>query len=390
MYLKYMQVRGEGALLRSHCTFLLLSVLLCLLDLSTISLTAATDDVVADNDDDDVVFCFAPQSLAHPGEAVGLLASQSVGEPSTQMTLNTFHLAGRGEANVTLGIPRLREIVMTASSNIRTPTMVLPIRAGLPEDTADKLAHLFECLSLQDLLTGLRVVERLRVGPSGARSRLYSVHMGFCAQSMSEASLSFARLVDSLETRFIPSALRGLKKHMANPVSGRKVMASAAPVPKGAASDFAAEEMDGDATAAAIAASAKRTENTAEEGSLVEKVRRKKGDGVGYADADEDDLMEIRRQGTEEADDQGSEEETEGKKNNKSSRGNKGSKSTALKKPEIARPSISASPTEFGHRKKALLHKHSMLRDYEFDQTTCSATIQLNLPATGPKVCVSE
>jgi DNA-directed RNA polymerase I subunit RPA1 len=39
---------------------------------------------------------------------VGVLAAQSVGEPSTQMTLNTFHMAGRGEANVTLGIPRLR------------------------------------------------------------------------------------------------------------------------------------------------------------------------------------------------------------------------------------------------------------------------------------------
>jgi DNA-directed RNA polymerase I subunit RPA1 len=36
-------------------------------------------------------------------------------QPSTQMTLNTFHFAGRGEANVTLGIPRLREILMTAS-----------------------------------------------------------------------------------------------------------------------------------------------------------------------------------------------------------------------------------------------------------------------------------
>jgi DNA-directed RNA polymerase I subunit RPA1 len=35
-------------------------------------------------------------SLAAPGEAVGVLAAQSVGEPSTQMTLNTFHMAGRG------------------------------------------------------------------------------------------------------------------------------------------------------------------------------------------------------------------------------------------------------------------------------------------------------
>ena len=48
------------------------------------------------------------RAAAASGEAVGVLAAQSVGEPSTQMTLNTFHMAGRGEANVTLGIPRLR------------------------------------------------------------------------------------------------------------------------------------------------------------------------------------------------------------------------------------------------------------------------------------------
>ena len=53
------------------------------------------------------------KNLAEPGEAVGPLAAQSVGEPSTQMTLNTFHLAGHGGANVTLGIPRLRELLMT-------------------------------------------------------------------------------------------------------------------------------------------------------------------------------------------------------------------------------------------------------------------------------------
>ncbi|CAN0124332.1 unnamed protein product, partial [Ectocarpus fasciculatus] len=57
--------------------------------------------------------------LANPGETVGSIAAQSVGEPSTQMTLNTFHLAGHGGANVTLGIPRLREIIMTAAKNLK-------------------------------------------------------------------------------------------------------------------------------------------------------------------------------------------------------------------------------------------------------------------------------
>ena len=45
------------------------------------------------------------------------------------MTLNTFHFAGRGEMNVTLGIPRLREILMVASSNIKTPAMDIPVKA---------------------------------------------------------------------------------------------------------------------------------------------------------------------------------------------------------------------------------------------------------------------
>jgi hypothetical protein len=43
------------------------------------------------------------------------------------MTLNTFHLAGKGEVNVTLGIPRLREIIMTAGAN-STPSMILPLK----------------------------------------------------------------------------------------------------------------------------------------------------------------------------------------------------------------------------------------------------------------------
>lgn len=50
-------------------------------------------------------------SLVDPGEAVGMVAAQSVGEPSTQMTLRTFHFAGVREFNVTLGLPRLIEIV---------------------------------------------------------------------------------------------------------------------------------------------------------------------------------------------------------------------------------------------------------------------------------------
>lgn len=63
-------------------------------------------------------------SLIEPGEAVGTVAAQSMGEPSTQMTLNTFHYAGVAEINVTLGLPRIIEIV-DARKNPSTPIMTV-------------------------------------------------------------------------------------------------------------------------------------------------------------------------------------------------------------------------------------------------------------------------
>ena len=57
-------------------------------------------------------------------EAVGVIAAQSIGEPGTQMTMRTFHYAGVAEINVTLGLPRLIEI-MDARKEPSTPTMTV-------------------------------------------------------------------------------------------------------------------------------------------------------------------------------------------------------------------------------------------------------------------------
>ena len=75
---------------------------------------------------------------------------QSIGEPSTQMTLNTFHFAGRGEMNVTLGIPRLREILMVGSRNIKTQAMDVPVKVGA-RDNAKKLQKQFNKVFLSDV-----------------------------------------------------------------------------------------------------------------------------------------------------------------------------------------------------------------------------------------------
>lgn len=66
------------------------------------------------------------RSIAKAGDMVGNLAAQSIGEPATQMTLNTFHFAGVSSKNVTLGVPRLKEILNLAK-NIRTPSNTIYI-----------------------------------------------------------------------------------------------------------------------------------------------------------------------------------------------------------------------------------------------------------------------
>ncbi|MBT6519368.1 DNA-directed RNA polymerase subunit A'' [Candidatus Woesearchaeota archaeon] len=68
------------------------------------------------------------ESRADPGESVGLVASESIGEQGTQMTLNTFHLAGVAEMNVTVGLPRIIEI-LDARKTIATPMMEVYLKS---------------------------------------------------------------------------------------------------------------------------------------------------------------------------------------------------------------------------------------------------------------------
>ncbi|KAL5507950.1 hypothetical protein ACEPAH_5568 [Sanghuangporus vaninii] len=115
------------------------------------------------------------RSMVDPGEAVGLLASQGVGEPSTQMTLNTFHFAGHGAANVTLGIPRLREIVMTASTKPKTPSMTMRVRSGVDEEVIQRFCKRASRLTLSQIVDSVKVDEKL----TQSRQRYFTVHISF-------------------------------------------------------------------------------------------------------------------------------------------------------------------------------------------------------------------
>jgi DNA-directed RNA polymerase II subunit RPB1 len=73
------------------------------------------------------------QAQVQPGEMVGALAAQSLGEPATQMTLNTFHYAGVSAKNVTLGVPRLKEII-NISKQPKTPSLTVFLQGAAARD----------------------------------------------------------------------------------------------------------------------------------------------------------------------------------------------------------------------------------------------------------------
>jgi len=84
-------------------------------------------------------------------EAVGVIAAQSIGEPGTQMTMRTFHYAGVAEINVTLGLPRLIEI-MDARKEPSTPTMTIYLDSeyGVDRDKAREVSWQIEAAPLHE------------------------------------------------------------------------------------------------------------------------------------------------------------------------------------------------------------------------------------------------
>jgi DNA-directed RNA polymerase subunit A' len=92
------------------------------------------------------------RALMEPGEAVGIVAAQSIGEPGTQMTLRTFHYAGVREQNVTLGLPRLIEIV-DARRIPSTPIMAIYLTEEhrKSREAAVKIARSIVYTTLEDL-----------------------------------------------------------------------------------------------------------------------------------------------------------------------------------------------------------------------------------------------
>ncbi|KAK6355408.1 hypothetical protein TWF696_004510 [Orbilia brochopaga] len=153
-------------------------------------------------------------SLISPGEAVGILAGQSIGEPSTQMTLNTFHLAGHAAKNVTLGIPRLREIVMTASAAIATPRMTLTLNDNVTDDQAAVFAKSISRLSLSEIIKNATVTETIGRGKGYAQAKVFKIKLEFypSAEYEEEYSTTIPEIFKAVQSAFIPKLCSGVSK----------------------------------------------------------------------------------------------------------------------------------------------------------------------------------
>jgi len=107
----------------------------------------------------ETIFLKYKQAIVHPGEMVGVIAGQSLGEPTTQLTLNTFHLSGvSSKSNVTRGVPRIEEIIRL-TKNPKNPSMTIHLRE-LEKDNQEKakyFATIIEHTRLIDIVESMQI-----------------------------------------------------------------------------------------------------------------------------------------------------------------------------------------------------------------------------------------
>ena len=99
------------------------------------------------------------RAIVAPGEMVGMIAAQSIGEPTTQMALNTFHHAGvASKSNVTRGVPRFEEL-LSLSGAIKNPSLTIYLK---PEEQTDKdkantIQYMIEYTKLEEIVKNVEI-----------------------------------------------------------------------------------------------------------------------------------------------------------------------------------------------------------------------------------------
>jgi DNA-directed RNA polymerase I subunit RPA1 len=129
------------------------------------------------------------------------------------MTLNTFHLAGHSSKNVTLGIPRLREIVMTASSKISTPMMTLHLNPEVDQEGGENFAKELGRLSLSDVVDKITVRETVKKGVAHSQSKFYQIRFKFfpAEEYCEEYNIKAEDVLDAIAKKLLPALQKNVR-----------------------------------------------------------------------------------------------------------------------------------------------------------------------------------
>ncbi|XP_016835900.2 DNA-directed RNA polymerase I subunit RPA1 isoform X2 [Cricetulus griseus] len=323
------------------------------------------------------------RSLCDPGEAVGLLAAQSIGEPSTQMTLNTFHFAGRGEMNVTLGIPRLREILMVASANIKTPMMSVPVfntKKALKRVKSLKKQLTRVCLG--EVLQKVDVQESFHMGEKQNRSRVYELRFQFLphAYYQQEKCLRPEDILHFMETRFFKLLMEAIKKKNSKASAFRSV------------NSRRATQKDLDDTEDSGKSRREEEGDEEEEGNIVDAEAEEGDADASDTKRKEKQEEEVDYESEEEGEEQAEEEEDAQEEGNISGEGAHQAHEPGEEEGSVLEEESSQNPARrhaksqgaeaVERRIQAVREAHSFIEDYQYDTEEslwCQVTLKLPL-----------
>lgn len=311
------------------------------------------------------------KSLVHPGEAVGIIAAESIGEPSTQMTLNTFHFAGHGAANVTLGIPRLREIVMTASASIKTPQMYLPILNDVTDEQAEIFCKSMAKIKFSEVVDYVEVVES--TGSSASSFRTYDINIKFFKQAEydEEYNVSKGELELSTSTRFLYHLESAIRAELSN----QKKKGHVASLEIGKAVEKSLQEP--------VATSITVNDNE-DDGADAEIMNAKTKEAVSYDEPDEEEVEIMREAEKSDNDDYNDVEMKESDDSSDDDEDND------MKMQEISR-NFADMDEDALHRQNQIISSFNYISKYNFDDDNgewCSFT--LRLPSDTQKILMVD
>ncbi|EEP82341.1 hypothetical protein UREG_07206 [Uncinocarpus reesii 1704] len=334
-------------------------------------------DGIAKKDFEHIMNLKYMRAVVDPGEAVGIVAGQSVGEPSTQMTLNTFHLAGHSAKNVTLGIPRLREIVMTASAQISTPTMSANFHGQVSEKDRELFAKGISRLTLAEVIDKLSVHERV-LTQGKVKAKIYDIHIDLFSpeEYTQEYAIKVGDVLETLEKRFVPKLLKmttaELKKRTSEKSLSKfsaaqpEIGASVGVVEEGPRHGEGREDADGD------------DEDEDPDDAKRARSSQNRSNQVSYEAPDEDDQDVIRRQDTPEP--ESDEDEDEKSKERQQRREKPGDEDVEMR-------DASDSEDDSKEREEFLRDKHAEVTRFKFNpKKGTSCVIQLQYDVSTPKL----